>query len=102
MFQYTRVWIPDPDEVWRAAEIIKDYKEGDSVLHLRLEDESVSINLPFFHLIVDNIGGKKNIWFVKISIFCFPTTKQKLVELHISKTIMFMLPICFIQLKWIY
>ncbi|XP_067231805.1 unconventional myosin-Vb isoform X1 [Chanodichthys erythropterus] len=38
--KYTRVWIPDPDEVWRAAEIIKDYKEGDSVLHLRLEDES--------------------------------------------------------------
>ncbi|TRY99623.1 hypothetical protein DNTS_004817 [Danionella cerebrum] len=40
LFQYTRVWIPDPDEVWRSAEIIKDYKEGDSVLHLKLEDES--------------------------------------------------------------
>ncbi len=23
-FQYTRVWIPDPDDVWKAAEIIKD------------------------------------------------------------------------------
>lgn len=49
-FQYTRVWIPDPDDVWKAAEIIKDYKEGDTVLHLKLEDESVSKNLPFiFH-----------------------------------------------------
>jgi len=46
IFQYTRVWIPDPDEVWRSAEIVKDYKEGDSVLHLKLEDESVSIHPP--------------------------------------------------------
>uniref|UniRef100_A0A673N4C7 Unconventional myosin-Vb-like n=1 Tax=Sinocyclocheilus rhinocerous TaxID=307959 RepID=A0A673N4C7_9TELE len=37
---YTRVWIPDPEEVWKSAEIIKDYKEGDKVLHLKLEDES--------------------------------------------------------------
>lgn len=50
MFQYTRVWIPDPEDVWKAAEIIKDYKEGDTVLHLKLEDESVSKNLPLiFH-----------------------------------------------------
>ncbi|XP_052393099.1 unconventional myosin-Vb isoform X1 [Carassius gibelio] len=38
--KYTRVWIPDPEEVWKAAEIIKDYKEGDTVLHLKLEDET--------------------------------------------------------------
>ncbi|XP_026862383.2 unconventional myosin-Vb [Electrophorus electricus] len=38
--KYTRVWIPDPEEVWKPAEIIKDYKEGDPILHLRLEDES--------------------------------------------------------------
>ncbi|XP_066501626.1 unconventional myosin-Vb isoform X1 [Hoplias malabaricus] len=38
--KYTRVWIPDPEEVWKPAEIIKDYKEGESVLHLKLEDES--------------------------------------------------------------
>ncbi|XP_058850980.1 unconventional myosin-Vb isoform X2 [Acipenser ruthenus] len=38
--KYTRVWIPDPEEVWKAAEIIKDYKEGDPILHLKLEDES--------------------------------------------------------------
>uniref|UniRef100_A0A8D2M4Q4 Myosin VB n=1 Tax=Zonotrichia albicollis TaxID=44394 RepID=A0A8D2M4Q4_ZONAL len=38
---YTRVWIPDPDEVWRSAEIIKDYKEGDKSLQLKLEDETL-------------------------------------------------------------
>uniref|UniRef100_A0A8D2M4E1 Myosin VB n=1 Tax=Zonotrichia albicollis TaxID=44394 RepID=A0A8D2M4E1_ZONAL len=35
------VWIPDPDEVWRSAEIIKDYKEGDKSLQLKLEDETL-------------------------------------------------------------
>ncbi|XP_049460223.1 unconventional myosin-Vb isoform X2 [Epinephelus fuscoguttatus] len=36
----TRVWIPDPDDVWKAAEITRDYKEGEPVLHLKLEDET--------------------------------------------------------------
>ncbi|XP_070308671.1 unconventional myosin-Vb isoform X1 [Odocoileus virginianus] len=39
--QYTRVWIPDPDDVWRSAELTKDYKEGDKSLQLRLEDETI-------------------------------------------------------------
>nr|XP_058895729.1 unconventional myosin-Vb isoform X3 [Kogia breviceps] len=39
--QYTRVWIPDPDEVWRSAELTKDYKEGEKSLQLRLEDETI-------------------------------------------------------------
>ncbi|XP_039946629.1 unconventional myosin-Vb isoform X2 [Hirundo rustica] len=39
--KHTRVWIPDPDEVWRSAEIIKDYKEGDKSLQLKLEDETL-------------------------------------------------------------
>ncbi|KAL0613231.1 Unconventional myosin-Vb [Plecturocebus cupreus] len=39
--QCTRVWIPDPDEVWRSAELTKDYKEGDKSLQLRLEDETM-------------------------------------------------------------
>uniref|UniRef100_H3C616 Myosin VB n=1 Tax=Tetraodon nigroviridis TaxID=99883 RepID=H3C616_TETNG len=38
--QFTRVWIPDPEEVWKAAEITRDYKEGETVLHLKLEDET--------------------------------------------------------------
>uniref|UniRef100_A0A8C7RQ24 Myosin VB n=1 Tax=Oncorhynchus mykiss TaxID=8022 RepID=A0A8C7RQ24_ONCMY len=41
VFQYTRVWIPDPEDVWRAAEIIKDYTEGEPILYLKLEDETV-------------------------------------------------------------
>uniref|UniRef100_A0A670ZRU9 Myosin VB n=1 Tax=Pseudonaja textilis TaxID=8673 RepID=A0A670ZRU9_PSETE len=38
---YTRVWIPDPEEVWKSAEIIRDYKEGDKTLRLKLEDETI-------------------------------------------------------------
>ncbi|XP_038646436.1 unconventional myosin-Vb isoform X2 [Scyliorhinus canicula] len=37
--KYTKVWIPDPEDVWKSAEITKDYKEGDGALHLKLEDE---------------------------------------------------------------
>ncbi|XP_060770466.1 unconventional myosin-Va [Neoarius graeffei] len=33
-----RVWIPDPQEVWRSAELTKDYRPGDTVLHLQFED----------------------------------------------------------------
>ncbi|XP_049339460.1 unconventional myosin-Va isoform X3 [Astyanax mexicanus] len=36
--KYARVWIPDPEEVWRSAELTKDYKQGDALLHLQLED----------------------------------------------------------------
>uniref|UniRef100_A0A8C1KVB5 Myosin VAb n=1 Tax=Cyprinus carpio TaxID=7962 RepID=A0A8C1KVB5_CYPCA len=38
--QFARVWIPDTTEVWRSAELTKDYKPGDPVLHLQLEDET--------------------------------------------------------------
>uniref|UniRef100_G3TWQ5 Unconventional myosin-Va n=1 Tax=Loxodonta africana TaxID=9785 RepID=G3TWQ5_LOXAF len=36
--QFARVWIPDPEEVWKSAELLKDYKPGDKVLLLRLEE----------------------------------------------------------------
>uniref|UniRef100_A0A670ZPX2 Myosin VB n=1 Tax=Pseudonaja textilis TaxID=8673 RepID=A0A670ZPX2_PSETE len=36
-----KVWIPDPEEVWKSAEIIRDYKEGDKTLRLKLEDETI-------------------------------------------------------------
>ncbi|XP_061101477.1 unconventional myosin-Vc isoform X2 [Conger conger] len=36
--KYNRVWIPDTEEVWKSAEILKDYRSGDSVLELQLED----------------------------------------------------------------
>uniref|UniRef100_A0A672M6L6 Unconventional myosin-Va-like n=1 Tax=Sinocyclocheilus grahami TaxID=75366 RepID=A0A672M6L6_SINGR len=38
--KFARVWIPDTTEVWRSAELTKDYKLGDTVLHLQLEDET--------------------------------------------------------------
>uniref|UniRef100_A0A8C1XXX9 Myosin VAb n=1 Tax=Cyprinus carpio TaxID=7962 RepID=A0A8C1XXX9_CYPCA len=38
--EFARVWIPDTTEVWRSAELTKDYKPGDPVLHLQLEDET--------------------------------------------------------------
>ncbi|KAM9841203.1 unconventional myosin-Vb [Aulostomus maculatus] len=38
--KFTRVWIPDATDVWKAAEITRDYREGEAVLHLRLEDDS--------------------------------------------------------------
>uniref|UniRef100_A0A3Q2ZND0 Unconventional myosin-Va n=1 Tax=Hippocampus comes TaxID=109280 RepID=A0A3Q2ZND0_HIPCM len=33
-----RVWIPDIEEVWKSAELTKDYKNGDASLQLMLED----------------------------------------------------------------
>uniref|UniRef100_A0A493SXG7 Myosin motor domain-containing protein n=1 Tax=Anas platyrhynchos platyrhynchos TaxID=8840 RepID=A0A493SXG7_ANAPP len=41
--QGARVWIPDSVQVWRAAELTRDYREGDAVLHLRLEDGSTLV-----------------------------------------------------------
>uniref|UniRef100_A0A4W5MI94 Myosin VA n=1 Tax=Hucho hucho TaxID=62062 RepID=A0A4W5MI94_9TELE len=36
--KFARVWIPDAEEVWKSAELTKNYKHGDSTLHLTLED----------------------------------------------------------------
>ncbi|XP_048023813.1 unconventional myosin-Va isoform X7 [Megalobrama amblycephala] len=36
--KYARVWIPDVEEVWRSAELTKDYRQGDGALQLQLED----------------------------------------------------------------
>ncbi|XP_069384882.1 unconventional myosin-Va isoform X3 [Paralichthys olivaceus] len=33
-----RVWIPDAEDVWKSAELTKDYKNGDASLQLMLED----------------------------------------------------------------
>uniref|UniRef100_A0A452VEU5 Unconventional myosin-Va n=1 Tax=Ursus maritimus TaxID=29073 RepID=A0A452VEU5_URSMA len=39
IYIYTlKVWIPDPEEVWKSAELLKDYKPGDKVLLLHLEE----------------------------------------------------------------
>ncbi|XP_067827555.1 unconventional myosin-Vc isoform X2 [Heptranchias perlo] len=36
--KYNCVWIPDPDEIWKSAEITKNYQKGCEVLLLQLED----------------------------------------------------------------
>ncbi|XP_008287953.1 unconventional myosin-Vc [Stegastes partitus] len=36
--QYNRVWIPDAEQVWKSAEILRDFHSGDNVLELLLED----------------------------------------------------------------
>lgn len=39
--QCARVWIPDAEDVWKSAELTKDYKSGDASLQLMLEDGTV-------------------------------------------------------------
>lgn len=39
--QSARVWIPDAEEVWKSAELTKDYKTSDVSLQLLLEDGTV-------------------------------------------------------------
>ncbi|XP_067446055.1 unconventional myosin-Va-like isoform X1 [Thunnus thynnus] len=36
--KHARVWLPDAAEVWKSAELIKDYTPGDQTLALQLED----------------------------------------------------------------
>uniref|UniRef100_A0A667ZI60 Myosin VAb n=1 Tax=Myripristis murdjan TaxID=586833 RepID=A0A667ZI60_9TELE len=35
---YARVWLPDAVDVWKSAELTRDYTPGDQVLSLQLED----------------------------------------------------------------
>lgn len=39
--QDARVWLPDEAEVWKSAELIRDYSPGDLTLSLRLDDGTV-------------------------------------------------------------
>ncbi|KAM3609650.1 uncharacterized protein V6R79_018209 [Siganus canaliculatus] len=36
--KHARVWLPDASEVWKSAELIKDYTPGDLTLTLQLDD----------------------------------------------------------------
>uniref|UniRef100_A0A667ZAJ5 Myosin VAb n=1 Tax=Myripristis murdjan TaxID=586833 RepID=A0A667ZAJ5_9TELE len=36
--EYARVWLPDAVDVWKSAELTRDYTPGDQVLSLQLED----------------------------------------------------------------
>uniref|UniRef100_A0A8C6YII1 Myosin VC n=1 Tax=Naja naja TaxID=35670 RepID=A0A8C6YII1_NAJNA len=40
LMEYNRVWIPDAEEVWQSAEITANYRPGDHILHLQLEDST--------------------------------------------------------------
>lgn len=42
--QYARVWLPDAAEVWKSAELIKDFTPGDLTLDLQLEDGTVRLS----------------------------------------------------------
>lgn len=47
--QYARVWLPDTAEVWKSAELIKDYTPGDLTLTLQLDDGTVGWQIPRTH-----------------------------------------------------
>uniref|UniRef100_A0A672I9K8 Myosin VAb n=1 Tax=Salarias fasciatus TaxID=181472 RepID=A0A672I9K8_SALFA len=36
--KHARVWLPDAEEVWKSAELVRDYSPGDPTLSLQLED----------------------------------------------------------------
>ncbi|XP_060770464.1 unconventional myosin-Vc isoform X2 [Neoarius graeffei] len=36
--KYNRVWVPDAEQVWKSAELLRDYTPGDPALQLQLED----------------------------------------------------------------
>lgn len=40
IFQGARVWIPDPEVVWRGAELLEDFK-GQSQIKIQYEDGEV-------------------------------------------------------------
>ena len=39
--QRARVWVRDPELVWKGGELTKDYTEGDKELQVELEDGKV-------------------------------------------------------------
>ena len=41
-----RIWIPDPERVWRGAELLRDYKTGDKELLIQTEDDEETLTLP--------------------------------------------------------
>ncbi|XP_010725383.1 unconventional myosin-Vb-like [Meleagris gallopavo] len=60
----TRVWILDPEEVWKSAEITQDYKEGDRSLHLQLEDGTVRKVLQNSMVPHGPPRSSKTLWFL--------------------------------------
>ena len=44
-FQGARVWIPDPESVWRGAELLNDYKADDKQLEVLTEDGEIRCSM---------------------------------------------------------
>ena len=44
-FQGTRVWLKDPEKVWKAARVTENYNGGGSKLQLELEDDATPLAL---------------------------------------------------------
>lgn len=42
LLQGARIWIPDPDHIWRAAELLEDYK-GQNKIKIQYEEGEVSL-----------------------------------------------------------
>ena len=40
----TRVWIPDPDKVWKAAKLLDNYNQNSPTLRLITEDDEIVID----------------------------------------------------------
>lgn len=55
VLQHARVWIPDSEEVWKSAELLKDYKPGDKVLQLRLEAGKVGLRVVHKLIVLGNL-----------------------------------------------
>ena len=45
IFQGTRVWLKDPEKVWKAARVTENYNGGGSKLQLELEDDATPLAL---------------------------------------------------------
>lgn len=42
-FKDTRVWIPDPDKVWKAGRLLENYDPRLSNLKILIEDDNIVI-----------------------------------------------------------
>lgn len=44
------MWIPDAEHVWKSAEILTDFKPGDTELEIQLEDGTVGQKIINFNI----------------------------------------------------
>ncbi|GFR68421.1 myosin-Vb [Elysia marginata] len=51
-----RVWIPDPDRVWRAAELLEDYK-GQTTLKIQYEEAELATQIIYHRNVAEEAEG---------------------------------------------